>query len=132
MTTTANTSEAWRLGRRAAIDGYSIQPPNHLRKKAEKDDYEDGWLAGRKEENALLKGQAPVLVGKRRAVPRVRAVGPESTCKLVWRDEAAGCDYDSAAQALEELNARVKRDVELAAMLASQPMFKRRPEAPAA
>lgn len=125
MTTTANTSEAWRLGRRAAIDGWSIQPPNHLRKNAEKDDYQHGWLAGQKEANALLEGHAPVLVGKRRAAPRVRAVGPESVCKLVWRDEASGCDYDSAAQALEELNARVKRDVELAAMLASQPMFKR-------
>ncbi|MFN9471423.1 hypothetical protein [Acidovorax sp.] len=132
MTPNATTSEAWRLGRRAAIEGWSIQPPSHLRKQVDKDDYENGWLAGKKEAEGLLQGHRPVLVGKRRAAPRVRLTGPEASCKLVWVDEAAGQAYDSAELALQGLKARVARDVELAAQLASQPPLKRRTEMSAA
>lgn len=57
-----NRSDAFWLGRSAGHYGFSINPPDVVRLKQEKIDYEEGWLLGKKEKNRVIEADKRTVV----------------------------------------------------------------------
>ncbi|MBV7542015.1 hypothetical protein [Acidovorax sp. sic0104] len=110
-------SETHTLGRNAALRGYSVQAPSHLRSIKDLRDYEDGWLAGKRQRQALLEGKPTVRVAHRTAHPTVRALD-SLTWVVRWHDQGSGADYTTPELAQAGLEERVARDADLAQFLA--------------
>lgn len=83
---------AYRYGYSAAMRGFSIEYPSNVRINAEKTGWTDGYCAGKRAREAMLKGMAPTQLNGRILVPTIAGYSP-STFKAVWRDERAGKDY---------------------------------------
>lgn len=101
-------SETFRIGERSALDGFSMHAPLNIRRKAEREQWEAGWLKGKQKRDDLLDGKQPVVVGGRTAVPVL-----DRRHQPVWRDESAGKDYNSDEDARSALEAKVSADREL-------------------
>ena len=114
----AEPSEVHLLGRNAALKGYSVQAPSHLRSVRDLRDYEDGWLAGIRERKSLLEGKQPVVVSNRTAIPCVRSMA-DKKWGVRWVDQGSGLEYASPELAKTGLEDRVKREAELGKALAA-------------
>jgi hypothetical protein len=88
-----------KRGQTAALDGYAMHPPSDVRKKAEREAWEAGWLDGKRQRDTLLAAKEPVTVGARTATPTLNRQHA-----VVWRDERAGKDYGSAEEARTALS----------------------------
>ncbi|MBR8043488.1 hypothetical protein KDW40_19150 [Burkholderia cenocepacia] len=82
----------YRYGYSAAMRGFSIEYPSNIRSNAEKTGWTDGYCAGKRAREAMLKGMAHAQFNGRTLVPTIAGYSPE-TFKAVWRDERAGKDY---------------------------------------
>lgn len=109
------------LGRIAALRGYSIQAPSHLRTTSAKKAYEDGWLEGQRERNALLNDMPTIRVAHRIAIPLVVLLS-DKRCTVRWKDQGSGLEFQTADLAKQGLQERVARDAELGKFLAKQPL----------
>lgn len=81
-------------GERAAMQGFSMHAPANIRKQSEREAWEAGWQRGKRKRDIALEGLEPVTVGERTATPVLNAKNA-----VVWRDERAGKDYDTAEKA---------------------------------
>lgn len=91
-------NEAFRCGYSAALQGFSMQCPSHLRRRTDARDFESGWLAGNQVKTSLLAGVPTVRVGLLTAYP-VAILQQDGTGLVKWRSESTGKDYSSAALA---------------------------------
>lgn len=100
----------YKSGKNTAMNGFQMHPPHTVRSKQAKTIWEQGWLSGNKQRNAMLDGKETAKVGDRVAIPDVVSRGREWVVE--WRSNGAG--YRSYQEALEAMKQQADGDKEAA------------------